>query len=393
MDRRKFVKAGIASATGAVVASQHLGAAAEKTAITRKLGKTGLELPIVSMGVMNSDNPNLVKAALASGIVHLDTAHVYQGGKNEVMLGALLKDYDRKSFVISTKIRPDGVDRSTGLPTDEVTAENFMEKFEISMERLGLEYVDFLYLHAVQAGGMVQCKRISDVMQNLKKEGRVRFIGVSTHSNQPEVIDAMIKDGFWDMVLIGYNFKMDNVAEMNAALERANKAGLGVVAMKTMAGGFLDKEKMHPIDTTAALKWAMNNPNVHTSIPGMTTFDQLEKNLEVMKDLKMSDEENEHLSLASNDIGMFCTGCRECLPVCRKSLPVPEYMRAYMYTYGYSNLEKAHTLLSDLGEGANPCGDCTDCTVKCTMRFNVKDKIADVSRLLNLPGDMLTRSV
>ena len=225
MDRRKFVKAGLASATGAVVASQHLGAASEKSAITRKFGKTGLELPIVSMGVMNSDNPNLVKAALASGIVHLDTAHVYQGGKNEVMLGALLKDYDRKSFVISTKIRPDGVDRSTGLPTAEVTAENFMEKFEISMERLGMDYVDFLYLHAVQAGGMVNHKPISDVMRNLKKEGRVRFIGVSTHSNQPEVIDAMIKDGFWDIVLTGYNFKMDKVDEMNAALERANKAG------------------------------------------------------------------------------------------------------------------------------------------------------------------------
>ena len=389
MDRRKFVKAGIASATGAVVASQHLGAAAEKSAIVRKFGKTGLELPIVSMGVMNSDNPNLVKAALASGIVHLDTAHVYQGGKNEVMLGALLKDYDRKSFVISTKIRPDGVDRSTGLPTEEVTAENFMEKFEISMERLGMDYVDFLYLHAVQAGGMVNYKPISDVMRNLKKEGRVRFIGVSTHSNQPEVIDAMIKDGFWDIVLTGYNFKMDKVDEMNAALERANKAGLAVVAMKTMAGGFLDKEKTQPIDTSAALKWVMNNPNVHTSIPGMTTFDQLEKNMAVMKDLKMTDEENEHLELASNTVGMFCTGCQECLPACRKHLAVPDYMRAYMYTYGYSNLGKAHSLLSELDNGTNPCGDCTDCTVNCTMKFNVKDKIADVSRLLRLPGDFL----
>lgn len=389
MDRRKFVKAGIASATGVVAASHNLGAVAEEGIVTRTLGKTGIKLPVVSMGVMNSDNPNLVKAALASGIVHVDTAHVYQKGRNEVMLGELLKDYDRKSFVISTKVRPDGVDRSTGLPTDEVTAENFMEKFEISMERLGLEYVDFLYLHAVQAGGMVQHKPISDVMKNLKKEGRVRFIGVSTHSNGPEVIDAMIEDGFWDVVLTSYNFKMDNVTEMNAALERANKAGLGVVAMKTMAGGFLDKEKTKPVDTSAALKWALNNPNVHTSIPGMTTFDQLEKNVSVMKNLEMTDEEKEHLTLASNEMGMFCTGCLQCLPSCSKNLAVSDYMRAYMYNYGYSNMEKAHTLLSELGDGINPCGDCTDCTVSCTMNFNVKNKIADVSRLLNLPGDLL----
>ena len=389
MDRRNFVKVGLASATGVIAVSQSFGTAAENGAVVRTLGKTGIKLPVVSMGVMNSDNPNLVKAALANGIVHLDTAHGYQQGRNEAMLGELLKDYDRDSFVISTKIRPDGIDRSTGLPTDDVTAENFMEKFEISMERLGLEYVDILYLHAIQARGMVQYKPISDVMKNLKKEGRVRFIGISTHSNEPEVIDAMIEDGFWDIVLTAYNFKMEHVTEMTAALERAGKAGLGVVAMKTMAGGFLDKEKTKPIDTAAALKWALNNPNVHTSIPGMTTFDELEIDVSVMKDLKMTDEEKGHLELASGESGMFCIGCQECLPSCRKNLAVPDYMRAYMYNYGHSNMKEAYTLLSEIGDGINPCGDCADCTVQCTMNFNVRDKIADISRLVNLPGDML----
>jgi len=191
------------------------------------------------------------------------------------------------------------------------------------------------------------------------------------------------------VVLVGYNFKMDNLAEMNASLEKAAKAGLGVVAMKTMAGGFLDKEKTKPVDTSAALKWALNNPNIHTSIPGMTTFDQLEKNIAVMKDLKMTNEEKEHITLASSEIGLFCTGCLKCIPACRKSLSVPDYMRAYMYTYGYSNLEKAHTLLSDIGTVNNPCGDCAECSINCTMRFNVRDKITDVSRLINMPAEML----
>lgn len=389
MDRRNFVKAGLASATGVMAISPVLGTAGTGKAITRPLGKTGVKLPVVSMGVMNSDNPNLVKAALASGMVHLDTAHSYQRGRNEVMLGELLKNYDRNSFVISTKIRPDGIDRETGLPTDAVTAENFMEKFEISMERLGFDYVDILYLHAVQAAGMVHCKRISDCMRKLKEEGRVKFIGISTHSNEPEVIDAMIEDGFWDIVLTAYNFKMEHVSEMNAALERANKAGLGVVAMKTMAGGFLDKEKTKPIDTSAALRWVLNNPNVHTSIPGMTAFDELEKNVEVMKNLSMSSEEKEHLQLASSESGMFCIGCQECLPACRKHLAVPDYMRAYMYNYGYSNIREAHSLVADLGDGVDPCSDCNQCTVNCTMKFDVRGKIADISRLANLPGDML----
>ena len=60
-----------------------------------------------------------------------------------------------------------------------------------------------------------------------------------------------------------------------------------------------------------------------------------------------------------------------------------------MYNYGYSNMEMAHTLLADIGDGANPCGDCNDCTVQCTMNFNVRDKIADISRIADIPGDLL----
>src|ERR1017187_3158645 len=56
----------------------------------RKLGRTGIEVPVVSMGVMNADNPNLVKAALDGGMLLLDTAHGYQDGRNEEMLGTLL---------------------------------------------------------------------------------------------------------------------------------------------------------------------------------------------------------------------------------------------------------------------------------------------------------------
>jgi len=52
----------------------------------RMLGRTGIQVPIVSMGVMNADNPNLVRAALDGGIFLLDTAHGYQDGRNEEML-------------------------------------------------------------------------------------------------------------------------------------------------------------------------------------------------------------------------------------------------------------------------------------------------------------------
>jgi len=58
--------------------------------------------------------------------------------------------------------------------------------------------------------------------------------------------------------------------------------GLGIVAMKTQAGVYWDKEKTTPINMKAALKWALRDPNVHTAIPGFTTLDQLQTDLDVL---------------------------------------------------------------------------------------------------------------
>jgi hypothetical protein len=60
-----------------------------------------------------------------------------------------------------------------------------------------------------------------------------------------------------------------------------------------------------------------------------------------------------------------------------------------MYAYGYVNNEKAYSLLSDLGTGVDPCSDCSDCTVNCTNNFNVREKIADISRLSAVPADFI----
>ena len=80
--------------------------------VYRVLGKTGIKLPVITMGVMNSDNPNLVRAALDAGLVHLDTAHGYMRGKNEEVIGGVIKDRPRGSFVLATKVY---------LPRDENT--------------------------------------------------------------------------------------------------------------------------------------------------------------------------------------------------------------------------------------------------------------------------------
>ena len=158
MGRRNFIKAGASSLVGAAVLPSFLKGKSRRTAtrsgkrenfIYRKLGKTGLELPIVSMGVMNAENPNLVAAALDAGIVHLDTAHGYQEGKNEEMIGEVVKDRDRDSFVVATKVGYPTKDRDTGLYRSDITVDTFQKEFDISLKRLGLDHVDILYLHSL----------------------------------------------------------------------------------------------------------------------------------------------------------------------------------------------------------------------------------------------------
>ena len=168
-------------------------------------------------------------------------------------------------------------------------------------------------------------------------------------------------------------------------------AGIGFVAMKTLAGGgFLDREKTKPMNTTAAIKWALSNPDIHTTIPGMTTFDQLDLNIKILADASLSDKEKGDILIARSESGLFCSGCNECLSSCRLNLPVPDMMRAFMYAYGYSNPAQAHSLLAELGTGDNPCSDCTGpCTINCFRNFNIREKITDVSRLVNVPADFL----
>ena len=394
INRRGFLRTGIAGAAGLVALSPGIVSAAtsgqQKDVISRTLGKTGMKIPVISFGVMRADNPNLCKAAYEKGIKLFDTANGYQNGNNETMLGNLLKDYPRNSFYLATKVKPAGVDRD-GKPSDQTTAEDFLSKFSTSLSRLKMDYVDILYIHDMRNPEMMEFKPIINAAKKLKKEGKVKFIGFSTHANEPVVINAAATSDTWDVILTSYNFKQSYVNELNSAIKKANQAGIGIVAMKTMAGGgFLDKEKTKPINSTAALKWVLSNQDVTTTIPGMTDFDQLDLNIKILADISITDQEKKDLLIASAEKGLYCTGCTNCLKECPMNLPVPDLMRAYMYAYGYSNPAMAQSLLSELGTSDNPCRECSSCKVACTKRFDIREKIADISRLVNVPADFLT---
>jgi predicted aldo/keto reductase-like oxidoreductase len=393
INRRGFLKTGITGAAGIVALSPALIAAESSSqqneVIYRTLGKTGMKIPVISFGVMRADNPSLCKAAYEKGIKLFDTANGYQNGNNETMLGNILKEYPRESFYLATKVSADGVDKE-GKPTDKTTEEAFLEKFNTSLSRLKMDYVDILYVHGVSNTALLEHKPVLNAVKKLKKEGKTKFVGFSTHRNETALINAAAESKSWDVILTSYNFKQTYVSELTSAVKKAAEAGIGIIAMKTMAGGgFLDKEKTIKINSAAALKWVLSNPDITTAIPGMTDFDQLDLNVRLLTNLSITDEEKKDLVIARAETGLYCTGCTKCIPACRMNLPVPDLMRAYMYAYGYSNPAMAHSLLGELGTTDNPCKECNTCQVKCTKNFNIREKIADISRLVNVPADFL----
>ena len=394
INRRGFLRTGIAGAAGIAFSPAiipQVSPVAEGNIIYRTLGRTGMKVPVISFGVMRSDNSALCKAAYEKGIKLFDTANGYQNGNNETMLGNLFRDIPRDSFYLATKVKAAGMSRE-GIPTAETTAEDFLSKFSTSLTRLQMDYVDILYVHDISNPEYLEYKPILNAVKKLKKDGKVRFVGFSTHRNEATVIDAAASKGDWDVILTSYNFQQAYRKELDAAIHKAAEAGIGIVAMKTLAGGgFMDKEKTKPINTTAALKWALLNPDIHTTIPGMTQFDQLDLNLKILADVTLTEQEKKDIQIAGVQPGLFCSGCEECIRACPLKLSVPDLMRAYMYAYGYSSPSQAYALLNDLGYGNDPCRNCSGtCSVKCSMGFNVKGKIADISRLVDVPSEFLT---
>ncbi len=383
VNRRLFLKTSTAGAVGAIVTpTLRAGNGPEPgensgEIITRKLGNTGIELPVVSMGAAHCTSDSVVKGALKLGINHFDTAHVYLEGNNERFLGKVLKEVPRDSFTIATKVKSCD------------TKEEYMKLFNESMERLQMDYVDILFLHGVSSYDQAFNEIMVNTLKSIKAEGRAKHIGMSTHRSEPEVIRAAIDNDLYEVVLLAINFKQEQYPESIEMIAKASEAGIGIIGMKVLAGGYLDKEKTKPVNKKAAAKFILKDPNIHTIIPSLNNLEDLQEFEPLLRDLTLTDQEKSDLELASLEQGLYCNACAQCVGTCRKNLNIPDLMRAYMYTYGYGKPARAKELVSRINHGTNPCGECNDCTVQCIKNFDVTERISDVSRLIDMPDEFL----
>ncbi len=198
----------------------------------RRFGRTELQMPVISCGGMryqfkwqdvepkeipreNQDNVEaIIRRALELGINHIETARGY--GTSEMQLGRILPQISRDTIIVQTKVSP------------KPTAEEFLRNFDTSLKYLRLDYVDLLALHGVnnrelldyslRKGGCVAAAR------KLQAQGRVRFIGFSTHAT-PDIILEAIASGEFDYVNVHWYF----VNPLNwGAVQEASRRDMGV---------------------------------------------------------------------------------------------------------------------------------------------------------------------
>jgi predicted aldo/keto reductase-like oxidoreductase len=382
--RRGFLSAGLILPVAGVSSSMGLWNSEKLFAETaaspvkldyRTLGRTGLKVTTVGFGCMITSDPSVIERAADIGINYFDTARSYQQGNNERMVGAALKR-KRKEIVLSTK---SGAGNKEGLLKD----------LETSLRELNTDYIDIWYLHGKNGPEGVHDDMI-EAQQLAKKQGKIRFAGVSTHTGQQQLLPWMAQKGVFDVVLVAYNFSMDR--SMDQAIEAATKGGLGVVGMKVMAGGFRRAQSGDAVQQKlkqdgamlAALKWTIKNPNVSTTIPSMTDMDQLEENLKAMAN-PFATRDDKLLATQLDFIQpLYCRMCGKCEGTCAKGLPVADVLRILTYADGYGQFALARERYLELPSehAAVRCGDCAECTVKCPNGVQVSNRVSRAQELL-----------
>jgi hypothetical protein len=341
------------------------------------LGKTGLEVMRLGLGAGASD-VSVVERALDMGINYFDTARLY--GAHESLLGAGLGKR-RKDVIVSSK-------------SLARTKDALLSELEMSLRLLNTDYLDIWFLHSKSTVAEVP-DDLLEAQRIAKQQGKIRFAGVSTH--QPKtLIPFLIQKGSTDVVLLTYNFTMKTTVD--AAIEQAGRAGLGVIAMKSLAGAFheLPPEVTYlqpgnpripklktPGAMLAMLKWALKNPNVNTTIVGTTDMDQLEANAKALTEPYTEADEKLLAERLEQIAPYYCRMCGDCEGACAKGLPVADILRYLTYADGYGDLARGREHFRALPAAITlvRCTDCAACTVACPNGVRVPARLARAQEL------------
>jgi len=361
----------------------------------RKLEKLGIETSLLGFGCMrfptNSDGKinydeteKMIDKAIAQGVNYIDTAYPYHGGESEVVVGKILKKYDRNSFYLATK-----------LPVWDVKKVEDVDRiFNEQLNKLQVDYVDFYLMHAMNKDRWDEMLEIGCVkrLEELKAEGKIKYLGFSFHDCY-ETFEEMINYREWDFAQIQFNYMdVDEQAGIKG-YKLAEEKGVPLVIMEPIKGGSLASfapelaEKFAELDKDAsiasfALRWVGTFPNVKVILSGMSTMEQVEDNLKTFGGFKpLSDKEQtviaEVKEILESRVKNGCTGCAYCMP-CPAGVDIPGSFRAWNTYYAYQNYGVVKWSWEEgIGESRQPknCIKCGKCESACPQKISIREDL------------------
>ena len=366
-----------------------------------KLGFGLMRLPLTAPDPFAPVDMDELKAMvdlfMENGFSYFDTAYGYQNSEAAIK-EALVDRYPRESFQIATKLPAWAGAKSK---------EEAEQMYYTSMERLGVDYLDFYLLHNVSEKHRwaFDGYEMWDFMKKLKAEGKVKHIGMSFHDHADYLDGVLTEHPEMEFVQIQANYVdwEDPVVESRRCAEVCAKHGVPIVIMEPLRGGKLCNlpEKfshyLTDVDPDASLaswglRFATQLPNLLTVLSGMSNLEQMRENIEILQNAKpLTETEREALADVAVALSQVdhvpCTDCRYCMKDCPVGIPIPSILDAYNSYLVYGDLGGAkfsYGFWTDM-HGAprgSACVQCGACERVCTQHINVVEELAKATALL-----------
>lgn len=334
----------------------------------------------------------LIRYAIDQGVNYIDTAYPYHDGASETVVGKALTPAYRKKVKITTK-----------LPIFYVQQKEDLDRFfNLQLKRLGMDFVDFYLLHALNSDLWKKAKEL-DVLRWAEKmvaQGKIGYLGFSFHDEFP-VFKEIIDSYNWAMCQIQYNYLDENYQAGKQGLKYAASKGTAVSIMEPLAGGLLTVNPPQEIQAEMnklakkrspaewALTWVWNHPEVSVALSGMNTMQQLEENLHTADCSEPNCLSSQELELISKvrslhlQVGYIgCTGCRYCVK-CSQGIDIPrillllnEYSKKRRYPETQKQIKQKYAQIPK-DKRASRCLNCGVCEKICPQRLPIRKLLTE----------------